>query len=526
MDVAESIRVRAEGNEIRRGIYRDFPTDYRDRLGNRVRVDLDVLGVSRDGVIESWHAQRQSNGVRIYIGSEDVYLDPGEYIYRIQYRTSRQLGFFDEHDELYWNVTGNGWMFPIDSVTASVRLPETVPPDAVVLEAYTGPVGSKGRDYLARVQSDGSANFRATGPLPPRSGLTIVVSWPKGHVSEPGAMQRAGFLLADNLALIIALTVLAIVLAYFVMAWARVGRDPEPGVIFPHYEPPQGFSPASMRYVRRMGYDAKAFSCAIINLAVKGYVGIDQEDDYVLSRQEEGDEPLAPGEQVLLSKLFGDSKVLALDKENHSIISAAMKAHRRALRRDYERIYFRTNSGLLAPGVLVLALGFAAVVSLSEPTPLALMVLGVVFAMHILFYYLLRAPTLRGRKFLDQVEGFRQYLEVAEKDELTLRNPPRKTPELFERFLPYALALGVEQAWAEKFASIFAALADGTGRDYQPAWYSGHWNPHHVDRFARGLGSSFSNAIASASTPPGSSSGGGGGGSSGGGGGGGGGGGW
>jgi len=526
MVISESIRVRAEGGEIRRGIFRDFPTDYRDRLGNRIRVAMDVLEVSRDGSPEPWHVQRQSNGVRVYVGGADVYLSPGDYSYRIQYRTDRQLGFFESHDELYWNVTGNGWIFPIDSVTATVRLPASVPSESLQLEAYTGRQGGKGGDYVAQVQADGSAGFRSTRVLPPGHGMTIVVSWPKGHVHEPGAVQRAGYLLADNLALIIALLVLAVVVTYFILVWAKVGRDPDAGVIFPHYEPPEGLSPASMRYIRQMGYDSKAFTSAIINLAVKGYLGIDKRDDYLLSRQHDAEEPLAPGERALLDKLFRDGEVLILDTDNHTTISAAMAAHRRALRRDYEKIYFRTNSGLLAPGLLILALGFAAIVGLSHPTPAALVVLGVAFLLHVLFYYLLRAPTLHGRKFLDQAEGFKQYLEVAEKDELNLRNPPRKTPELFERFLPYALALGVEQEWSEKFAALFAALAEGTGRDYQPAWYSGDWNPLRLGSFASSLGRGFNRAIISASRPPGSSSGSGGGGFSGGGGGGGGGGGW
>ncbi|NTU42196.1 MAG: DUF2207 domain-containing protein, partial [Nitrospirales bacterium] len=140
---------------------------------------------------------------------------------------------------------------------------------------------------------------------------------------------------------------------------------------------------------------------------------------------------------------------------------------------------------------------------------------------NILFYYLLRAPTSSGRKVMDLVEGFRMFLSVTEKDRLNLLNPPDRTPELFEKYLPYALALDVEQEWAEQFAGILE------GAQYQPSWYSGRaWDVHDTSGFGSSLGSSFSSAIASSSTAPGSSSGGGGGGSSGGGGGGGGGGGW
>jgi len=142
------------------------------------------------------------------------------------------------------------------------------------------------------------------------------------------------------------------------------------------------------------------------------------------------------------------------------------------------------------------------------------------------FYELLKAPTLAGRKLLDKIAGFKQYIDIAERHELDFKHPKGRSPELFEEYLPYALALGVEQQWGESFADVLArtqASSDG----YSPTWYHGtNWNNSNIGNFTSSLGSSFTSAIASSSTAPGSSSGGGGGGSSGGGGGGGGGGGW
>ena len=139
---------------------------------------------------------------------------------------------------------------------------------------------------------------------------------------------------------------------------------------------------------------------------------------------------------------------------------------------------------------------------------------------------MLKAPTLAGRKLLDNVDGFRHYVDIAEKHELNYKNPEGRTPELFERFLPYALALGIEQKWAEQFDDVIAAANQG-GETYQPSWYHGsNWNAHNIGSFTSAVGGSLSSAIASSSTAPGSSSGFSGGGSSGGGGGGGGGGGW
>jgi len=190
--VEETVRVTAEGDRIKRGIYRDFPTDYKDLVGNRYRVAFDLVDVRRDGRTESYRTERLSNGVRTYIGSENVFLDSGEHSYSIRYRTDRQLGFFEKHDELYWNVTGNGWVFPIEQASARVRLPTGVPFESIGVEGYTGPAGSKEQDYRAEIDRDGAAVISTTAPLPAYHGLTIVVTWPKGYVAEPTDSQRIG----------------------------------------------------------------------------------------------------------------------------------------------------------------------------------------------------------------------------------------------------------------------------------------------------------------------------------------------
>ena len=525
MTVTETIAVQAEGQAIRRGIYRDFPTDYRDRYGNRYRVGFELLGVTRNGEPEPFHTERRANGVRVYAGRADRQLEHGRHVYAIRYRTDRQLGYFEDYDELYWNVTGNGWALPIEASRALVRLPDAVPLEEVNGEAWTGPQGSREQAYEAQIR-DGVLRLKATRQLGPREGLTVVVSWPKGHVHEPGRMERLQYTLADNRGLLLAGMGLLGVLAYLGWAWRRYGVDPPRGVIFPHYEPPRSYSPASARFIMRMGYDNRAFTAAVISLAVKGYVQIDEhEGDYSLARRQ-SDLPLAAGEKALLDALFAEGSPVKLEQDNHALLAGAKKAHRRSLRRDYRKIYFVTNSLLLLPSLGAMAVLALAIALLDAFSPLIVALFVLMALAHVGFYWLLRAPTERGRRLMDKLEGFRRYLEVAEKDELNLRNPPEKTPELFERYLPFALALGVEQQWAEKFAALFAGLEAQRAGAWHPAWYHGHFNPRAIDSFTAGLGSSLTTAIASASTPPGSSSGSGGGGFSGGGGGGGGGGGW
>lgn len=594
MIVTETIRVRAEGNKIKRGIYRDFPTRYSDHYGNDYHVGFKVLSVQRDGKPESYHQEDLSNGVRTYIGRSNVYLRQGEYTYTIRYRTTRQLGFFDDFDELYWNVTGNAWDFAIDKASAVVRLPQYVSDKDLRLAAYTGYQGSKGQSYQHGMTDEGHVVFESTRSLSRHEGLTIAVGWPKGIIQAPTAAELRAEFYQDNKTGLINLGILLLMFVYYLFVWHKVGRDPAKGTIIPLYTPPKGYSPAAMRYINNMGYDDKTFSTAILNLAVKGLIRIEQlADGYQLTRTyPTHNAERAPGEKALLGRLFKRHDSIEL---NHNISSSernalnlAQSSHEMSLKRDYNKLYFSTNSGWISLGLLMTLLimvsmlitapngearfmtvwtsiwtfgvfgltysaykawstvwqtgsnkGSAIFLSLfslpfwagelfglymliSNFSMLAVGSLLCAVLLNVAFYQWLKAPTHAGRKLLDKLEGFRDYLEMAEKDEMNLRNPPDKIPALFEIYLPYAVALDVEQQWADKFSSVFAQL-EKDGHAYIPVWYHGHdFSVADIGSFTSG----FATSVTSAATPPGSSSGSGGGGFSGGGGGGGGGGGW
>ncbi len=529
IEVTETITVRAEGDRIRRGIYRDYPTQYRDRFGNLVEVAYEPVSVERDGQPEAFHSERVSNGVRTYFGSAERLLEPGEHTYVYRYRAGRMLGFFATRDELYWNVTGLGWEFPIDHASATVSFDFGLPPGSLGVDAFTGGSGAQGRAWRASTE-EGRAVIETTAPLGLHEGLTIVVDWPKGYVEEPGSLARAAWLLFDNVNLLAALAGLAGLLAYYVPVWQRHGRDPEEGIVVTRYEPPEGFSPASLRYVEKMRYDDTAMTAAIINLAVKGYLRIDESGGTrSLTRLPDayGRPALAVGEQALLDALFAEDDTVVLEQENHERLGNARAKHRAALRRDFANRYFVTNGAMNLPAIAiaVLALLIAANVG-SGITPAVVGVLVVMAAVIVVFVVLMRRPTARGRRLLDEAAGFRDYLEIAEKDDLNARNPPEMTPALFERYLPFALALGVEQQWSERFATYLAGLHGKEAAQYHPAWYGGTWSSRDFRAATSAVTAGLGAAISSSVHPPGSSSGSGGGGFSGGGGGGGGGGGW
>jgi uncharacterized membrane protein len=224
-------------------------------------------------------------------------------------------------------------------------------------------------------------------------------------------------------------------------------------------------------------------------------------------------------------------KYLVLTNTNHQIVSVAIRAHDAALKKFYQRTYFLTNGGLIIPALLIVGLTGLVAVTSAEITPLVIVVMALALPLLLVFGYLIKAPTPYGRKTMDRIDGFKMYLTVAEAEDLQhiegiAAAGPAKTPELFERYLPFAVALDVAQPWADQFERLFMTISAENGASYHPGWYTGTKPVHNISGFTAAMTGSLATAISSSSTAPGSSSGGGGGGSSGGGGGGGGGGGW
>ena len=164
-----------------------------------------------------------------------------------------------------------------------------------------------------------------------------MVTWPKGYVAAPGELARLGYFLRDNRPLAYGALGLIALLGYYIFVWNRVGRDPPRGVVIPRYRPPEGESPASMRYLLEMGYDNRCLVAGILSLAVKGYLVIEQEPGglfrkgkYTLHRKHDSQTPLAPDEHALLRTLFGTADSLELDDKNHAVLRRAMSRTRRS----------------------------------------------------------------------------------------------------------------------------------------------------------------------------------------------------
>lgn len=593
--VIETITVRAEGQSIRRGIFRDIPTVLINEDGSKLYSNLTINGVKRGGKVEPYHTEGIENGLRIYIGDADVLLaTPANYTYTIDYTMTRMGRRFADHDELYWNATGNYWEFPIQSAVASVTLPEGA--EITDLQGYTGAYGSTEQAVAISKPAGNRAIFRTTRPLDPYEGMTVSVSFEKGVLATPTGTAGALNYVSDHRADILPTLGVLIVLIYNLWAWNKVGRDPPKGTIIPLFHPPEGYSPAQIHYIHRMGWRNSgwlAFTAGMIDLAVKGLLVLGKEGkkNTITAVVAEAPSDL-PREERDLFEYFTDLGTVKVDKRSGPALATQMGQFTKTATGSDKKAWFSYNLGYSALSVVISMIAIGAMLYFEVLDPVIVMVavfasvmltvLGValgaglrgsifvrifiavwigfafiniggsllsvfsdafgylnidmpvvavisILVLNILFGAIMRAPTPLGRAVMDKIDGFKMYLETAEKERLNFFDEPQMTVSRFESILPYAVALGVEKPWTDRFESDLArnAVSDSQGSGYHPRWNSGSdFSAGSMSRTVSSFAAGMSAAMIAAQPSSSSSSGGGGGGSSGGGGGGGGGGGW
>ncbi|MEO7224237.1 MAG: DUF2207 domain-containing protein [Devosia sp.] len=608
VEVVETLEINVEGDEIRRGIYRDIPTQLVNLDGSRLRSNLNVLEVKRDGRNEQYSIENigspDSNSAfkRIMIGDADVFLEHRVHTYTIRYTMTRMARYFEDHDELFWNATGNYWNFPIVKSTATLNVPAGALIDGAI--GYTGAPGSTEQAVTIDQTSETSVAFRTTRELSPGEGLSVAVKFQKGILLPPEGLTGVGNWISDHRELVFPTFAVLLVLLYNYFAWSAVGRDPARGTIIPLFHAPKGMSPALLHYIGNMGFKGSgwtAFTASIFDLGVKGLVQIDKSGDKLrITATGKATEKLPPGEQGLYDYIRSKGTV-TVDKTDGPKLNEKRGELISALERENREVYFKNNVLYTLGGVALAAALLGALVWLDVLDPIFLVVaavgaiiigiiLGVVFGsakggvggkiiaiiwfvivgfnflgagvdalagfrfnidtgliaaisifvIEIIFAILMRAPTIQGRKLMDQIEGFKMYMETAEKNRLNYvdKGEPAMSVTRFETILPFAIAMGVEKPWSDRFeADLMRNAVEGaTAGSYSPGWYRGSsWSTggssgdfsKSFSSIATGMSAAMIAAQPSTSSGSGfSGGGGGGGGSSGGGGGGGGGGGW
>ena len=581
--VTEKITVNALGQEIRRGIYRTLPAR-RSINGKDISVGYAILSVLKNGREEEFHTQKKDGHLYIYIGDEDVYLDSGVYEYSLTYETERQIGYFEDFDEIYWNVTGTDWSFPTDSVTATLHLPENA---AITQHAcYTGAMGSTEKNCSFQLLSPGTIRWEAAG-LGAYQGLTVAAGFTKGVVREPGLPS---FLQTEKLSGILGVAGL-VLLGFMAYLWYKKGKDHESPTVIPLFQAPENLSPAALGYIYNGKYKSNFIAATLIHLAVKGYLKIHEQPakglfgkpTFTLEKLDKQSNTLNGEEKKLYDGLFrrGEQKLKIEGKYNSHIADAVNDYHNDLFSRHsphfrkgsnwtwvmllfglmsavylvalfrvhqylfdesaiYSGIFFQAAALVcilvacasrssvarfwwIAPLLVTAVITYFRLKSGNAPTAYGVcyFFLAAGTTLLALFAYLIKQPAPEYLRLRSLIKGFKMYLETTENQLIRFHNPPAMTPEIFEKYLPYALVLGADQVWGEKFEKML--------KDNAVSYSDSHW--HSGSSSLSGslssslLSRSLSQTMSTASTAPGSS-GSGGGGSSGGGGGGGGGGGW
>jgi uncharacterized membrane protein len=539
-DLLVEERIEVVFSEPRHGIFRTIPVRYSDPKGYAYSLNLRLLSVTDgDGRAQGTKVTSEGRYVKIRIGDPDRTVT-GVVHYVIRYRVKDALTTFAEHDELYWNATGNEWNAGIARASVVVRLPAPVSDADLRAAAYTGAFGETGRDATVTHAEPGVIRAETTRPLGRLEGLTIAVGFPQGVVTFPTRSERLFRRLADN-------AVLLLPVAWFAFVYRRYrryGRDPLGGTpVTPMYEPPPGLTPGAIGTLIDERVDTADITATVVDLAVRRYLTIRVEERdrlFGLLTHEEtifirerpapaGD--LAPHETLVMSGLFGSG-----DHTSASDLANKFYKHIPRIKTSlFDQLvtqgYFDASPekvrtrwvGLAFAAAFVTALvSFAWMVFRAVPAPAGVLVpiAAAVLTLIVVLAFSSAMPrrTLKGAQARQWALGFQEFAGRVEGDRLERdAADPRAT---FEALLPYALALGVAAAWARKFEGVY------TGRD--PAWYVGGVTTRgfSTQAFERSLAGSMSRASASMVSSPRSSSGSSGGGSSGGGGGGGGGGSW
>ena len=479
VDVTENITFQFRGGPWH-GVYRTIPVEYVGPSGLNYSLFLDVRSITdSNGSKLRYETSRVGQNRKLKIFVPDA--DNSTQTIVIEYVVSDALRFFDEYDEFYWNVTGDEWEIPIDAASAHIVLPPGA--SGIRANAFTGSFRSKGREATAEVAGTG-VDVATTAPLGIHEGLTVAVAFDKGAVHEPTAADKFSLYLRSNWAFFLP------IVAFFLMFWLwwTKGRDPRLRPITAQYEPPDKLTPGEVGTLVDNSADMRDITATIVDLAVRGYLVIEEQQkdhmlglthskEYVfhLKKSQAEWNTLQPHEQALLSGLFssgnaGDSVSLS---ELHNRFYTSLPGIRSDIfaslvgRGYYRRRPDSVRSGYLGFGVvagILLVWGGSAIARNMGMAPMSFVASGILTGAIICgFGWFMPAHTQTGARALESVLGFEDFLNHVEADRF---NRTIKTPEMFEKFLPFAMALGVEKNWSNAFKNIYTQ---------PPQWYQGNF---------------------------------------------------
>lgn len=457
------------GSLERHGIYREIPYKYNARGGNFKLRFSDISVKDEKGNNYNFATSKSGNNIRIKIGDADKYVT-GIKTYVISYRIERALNYFQDHDELYWNATGNEWEVPISSTQVKIKLPEGIGKDDLQLKCYTGQLGSAEEYCTGEIIDDQTVLYKSDYSLAYYEGLTVVLGWSKGVTTEPSFKQKMLWVLFDNWYL--GLPILVFLFSF--LYWRMRGKDPKGrGTVIAHYEPPDNLTSAEIGTVYDNKADNKDITAMLIQLAINGYLKIKQygkgKSDYEFIRMKSEEGLKNEFEKKLFNAIFDSGDKKKLSSMKNKFYKDMQEIKRDVYKEVTKKGYYSRNPNRARFGLLFILSMLSLVgsfvlggIATNFFLGAAMFISGIIM---FVFSMLMSQKTVKGAQTLEKIQGFKQFLEVTEKERLKFHNPPNMVPELFEKYLPYAMALGVENRWAENFRDIY---------NQAPDWYEGY----------------------------------------------------
>ena len=526
LDVTEKITVEFRGEW--NGLRRDILLRHNTAQGRAVRLDLDVGEITDTGGRPLRVEEDTENGSRVL----RIYVPDNRDATRqvvIRYRVSNAIRFFLEGssvgalDELYWNVTGSNWEWPLARVRARVVLPPGVKPTRVAV--YTGAEGSTAADADVDT-ADNVVTFTTRRELQAYEGMTVGVGWPPGHIA--GRPSAADLRTREIVRWWPSFLPFLVFFLSF-RAWSQRGRDPKEGAIAVQYEPVDGMSPGEMGTLLDHRAEMRDITATLVDLAVRGYIRIEEKSErkllglikdtefaFHLRKPKSEWSALALHEARYLDALFESAESVQLTDLENKFYKDLPGIRDAIYDRLVERGYYRrrpdsVKNRWMGMAMMLLIAGIGGAMLAGNrgwewTSPLVLGAAGVISAVLVfMFGLLMPARTVSGARAREAALGFREFLSRVETDRYKRMIT---SPEMFERFLPYAMAFHVEDKWARAFENIYRE---------PPSWYTGTGTGHfHASTFSARMSELSSAASSTMSSSP-SSSGSGGGGSSGGG---------
>ena len=502
IDIKEYIVFQPSTTTPRHGLEWQIPYEYSVKVFRRAteikvnEVTYYPLFKPEESISNMYSELRENGWLILRIGQSDKYIS-GAHVYIVDYTLKYSgISYFEENDEVYLNVIGPGWSIPIESVSATIKLPGEIL-DKV---CYTGADGSQAQDCTMFDDGNGTLTVQPNSTLLPYEGYSFAVKLPKG-VLEDTSKEQIFLAIITNIGI-----VLPIPLGIYLFGFLRKKYRNKKLTVIPYYEPEKDMDSLLSATLISNKFKGKYITAVLIELATKGYLKIREYEKkkYEFVKREKDGKDLPKHLKTLFDAIFAHGDVVPLKKLSNFYTTAnkvylegyqylkeeeILSNEKLKKKRMFSVIGFVLLFGSFATAgffISISAIGWMIGILLS----------GIVL---LIFTAFIDIRSSKGNEKYHYLLGLKMYINTAEKKRIEFHNDPEKYKEIFEKLLPYAMIFNLEKKWAKQFEDIYTQ---------NPDWYEGNFNTFNAYYLANSLSILNSSVVKTSSPPSYSSSGG------------------